>query len=545
MKHDARSTSGHRLFKWYQWLFTGLILLFIWVGCFSALYVENQHNQQRESQALVQNFNRSLILLIEPMVLADDRVSLNYLFNELTDQQLIQGLRLTLPNGETIARAGNLQHAQQQRPVLHEGKPIAQLTVATQSITATGVASPLLWTFGGGLLALLLNIWLLIKLAALKTPRQRPDDSRPADQSFSTRLRQQLSSEAEEPEPVHLDTPITEDEAAPEPFFVNDDPDDPNPEQLLKTLNDSAEPTPPKEETASSPAPEDKSATVTGNSNRELIELLRPEHRPPLMPHFTPNEANTEVEADIEFEERTNSADVTPEPSEEEQERQQRIRAQLTGAHNEEQLDLYTLEHQLELILSPMEAGYLLLIDTNCSLSGNLEQSEREYLLRVYRTLANSVARIYNGAIEIRENGDIELLFTEAEADDSHGINALCSGVLFTQLYRQYNHSRLQQMKPVINLHTALVRGAHAKLERMYEEAHFLTRTTANNDLISHTALTEAPQLKQTLLTEADVRREDEDKVLILKLTPAYQSLLEKQARHLLIKLKEREQGSV
>ena len=116
--------------------------------------------------------------------------------------------------------------------------------------------------------------------------------------------------------------------------------------------------------------------------------------------------------------------------------------------------------------------------------------------------------------------------------------------MLFTHLYQQYNQSQIRAFKPVINLQMALVRGARDQIERMQQEAHFLTRTTQSNALISHTALTEAPRLKESLLQQADIRREDEDKVLILSLNDAYQPLLEKQARHLLGKLNERQQGS-
>ncbi len=87
----------------------------------------------------------------------------------------------------------------------------------------------------------------------------------------------------------------------------------------------------------------------------------------------------------------------------------------------------------------------------------------------------------------------------------------------------------------------ALVRGKAEKLERLLEEARFLTRTTQSNELISHTALTEAPDLKRTLLDGASIRREDEDKVLVLQISKSYQDLLEKQSRHLMIKLSQRE----
>jgi len=121
-------------------------------------------------------------------------------------------------------------------------------------------------------------------------------------------------------------------------------------------------------------------------------------------------------------------------------------------------------------------------------------------------------------------------------------VNAVCSAMLFTHLYKQYNQSQIRAFRPVMNLHMALVRGSRERVDRMQEEAHFLTRTIQSNELISHTALTEAPLLKESLLQSADIRREDEDKVLILSVSESYQALLEKQARHLLSKLSERQQ---
>jgi hypothetical protein len=75
----------------------------------------------------------------------------------------------------------------------------------------------------------------------------------------------------------------------------------------------------------------------------------------------------------------------------------------------------------------------------------------------------------------------------------------------------------------------------------MKEEALFLTRTTQSNDLISHTALTEATHLKSTLLQQAHIQRVEEDKVLIQSMGDSYQDLLRKQAIHLLRKQDEDE----
>jgi hypothetical protein len=206
---------------------------------------------------------------------------------------------------------------------------------------------------------------------------------------------------------------------------------------------------------------------------------------------------------------------------------------------NEEQLDLYSLEQELDLILSPDNAGYLILIDTTSAHSPNLDSEELSQIRRTYRTLANSVARIYYGKVEALGD-DLLIRFEIPKSDDSHGVNALCSALLFNLLYRSYNQSRSKQNLPLLNVHIAVVRGQLDRFGHMLDEARFLTRSTKSGAVISHTALSEAPELKSTLLTQADVRREDEDKVLINSVERRHQTLLEKQARYLLAKLADR-----
>jgi hypothetical protein len=86
------------------------------------------------------------------------------------------------------------------------------------------------------------------------------------------------------------------------------------------------------------------------------------------------------------------------------------------------------------------------------------------------------------------------------------------------------------------------VRGQVNRLDRTSDEARFLTRSTKSDRLISHTALTEVPDLKASVLEEGEIKREDEDKVLIMGLGKSYQELLDKQARYLLAKLAQQAQ---
>ncbi|MCO4758584.1 MAG: hypothetical protein KC477_11200, partial [Oceanospirillaceae bacterium] len=211
----------------------------------------------------------------------------------------------------------------------------------------------------------------------------------------------------------------------------------------------------------------------------------------------------------------------------------------LQRGRDEEQLDLYSFEHEMELMLTAENAAYMLYIDATSAHTEYADAAEREELLKIYHQLANQVAHIYSGQLEINPNGDMQVLFSEPLEDDAHGVNALCSGLLFVLLYKGFNQQRIGQFKPVLNLHIALVRGHRSKPQILQEESRFLTRTTQSNELISHTALTEAPDIKRALLKDADIRREDEDKVLIHKVEKRYQTLFEKQSNHLLTKLKQ------
>ncbi|MBR9885420.1 MAG: hypothetical protein GYB21_17970, partial [Oceanospirillales bacterium] len=287
------------------------------------------------------------------------------------------------------------------------------------------------------------------------------------------------------------------------------------------------------------------------DDNRELVELLKPSRDQERMPPFMPSpsrdpDSDEAIAPDMDDTDQVEFDDTDQEPTTASSRDTSRPRLSIVTplGSQEEQLGLYTLEHELELMLGSDEAGYLFLIDASSAHSENLEEDERVQLMKPYRTLANSVAHIYSGRVEPTPEGDLKLFFDTPKESDGHGINALCASMLFTNLYRHYNQQRIRQFKPVINLHLALVRGHYQKLERMLEEARFLTRTTESNELITHTALTEAPDLKATLLEGADIRREDEDKVLLIRIAKSYQELLEKQARHLLAKLQSREQAN-
>ncbi len=294
------------------------------------------------------------------------------------------------------------------------------------------------------------------------------------------------------------------------------------------------------------PAPADSTAVTTEAARTEptletqsLVSLLRPDLHDRSMPQFQPSPSgidNADPEDEMpDFEETTHPSGFQPghpEPS-----FPQTPNPLTTERGKEEQLSLYTMEHELELALTPDDAGYCLYIDTSAH-AGNVEEVERQQLLRMYTRLAGQTAALYNGNISELNNGDMFIRFDRALPDDSHGINALCASVLFNLLYKGFNQSRIRAFQPALNLRMSLARGQRTKDQLLLEEARFLTHTTQSNELISHTALTESTILKGKLLKQADIRREDEDKVLIISLTEKVQQLLIKQTEQLLAKLK-------
>ncbi|WP_432696796.1 hypothetical protein ACQUQP_00030 [Marinobacterium sp. YM272] len=557
------------------------------------LFYSAERNAEQEARDYGQNIGRATAILIQPLLLADDRISLNYVFNELNKQPQLNGLNLIDANRLPVAVAGSQSGLRQTLELSRDDERLGELTLWVEpEYSRTMLLNQLMEAGALGLATLiltLLTLWFTLKRNARPAVPEATDfrtlatDVAPGFDAYIDDEDDELRT-ATGPEPYRRDTQVSPAQSEPRGSddalafedlsgdALDDDPDEPlsfadeapdvaykkAPEdraeitdfepQLnswLKPMDNQAERESPTVDEPGTEQLEPQAATAAETSdrddNRELVELLRPSRGRQGMPPFTPQDHRDEdsdeaIAPDMDQVEFDDSAEAQP------AEKPRLSVVKPLGSRAEEQLGLYTLEQELELMLQAKDAGYLFLIDATSARSENISEEERQQLLRPYRTLANSVAHIYSGRVEPGQDGDLQLFFDEPKDDDSHGINALCSAMLFSYLYRHYNQHRIRQFKPVINLHLALVRGRHERLDRLQEEAHFLTRTTESNELISHTALTESPELKATLLENADIRREDEDKVLILKVAKSYQDLLEKQARHLLSKLQSREQ---
>ncbi|MDI3323019.1 hypothetical protein QKW35_01405 [Pontibacterium granulatum] len=459
----------------------------VFLGCLllggGYLWFASNQQAEAETRGLGHSLAKQTTFLIRPLILADDRISTNYLLQELAELEHVTGLQLTDAQDQVIARAGENEGISIQRQMVQQERRIGTLTLWL-------APKPLQQVMQRQLLLALLIALISASLTAIVLWYR----CRAADDAMS--LAQGEVSE---------DTPVDEPE-------------------------------------------EERQAT----ENRDLVELLRPEPAQPT-PQLAPTHSTEAEEAPAdadEYAETDTEVDTTAIELEEQpltQKAQQPVAKEnplRRRGRDEEQLTLYSFEHEMELMLTAEDAAYLLYIDATSAHAEYADASERDELLAIYTQLAAQVAHIYSGQLEILKNGDLQINFTVPVEKDAHGINALCAGLLFVLLYKGFNKQRIGQFQPVMNLHIALVRGHKGKPAILQEESRFLTRTTQSNELISHTALTEAPDIKRALLKDADIRREDEDKVLIHKVEKRYQTLFEKQCNHLLTKLKQQAEST-
>ena len=568
-------------------LIFSLLALFTLMG-----FAEQRASQEAQRQA--ERLGNSVQVILNPLVLADDRVSMNYIANQLVADPVLSGIKLTDQNRLTLAIAGSPSEYVVTREFSPNGERLGELTLWVDPVPGLQALKSQLFLTGAAFLISVLIGFIAYKVSLRLANRTEPtpfaetlrqelsepelptdshtDTSEPFAEEPDTDQAPETQSEIAEdaevseedsdqipefPEPKNESEPAREEDADPDAPISFSDLDPKEEDEIVRSnleswLTDQAAAR--AEETSETddaisvhpalqqpdvPVPTLKSyvATQVKNPDEEpevdLIELLRPEHDSDTMPKFVPSPMKPEDSESLEEPESEEIEIISPvaQPT--------TPKSRKLPIITEEQLDLYTLEQELDLMLPASEAGYLILIDSTSAHSAHLELEEARQIRRTYRTLANSVARIYHGEVgAIGE--DIEIRFANPDEEDHQGINAICAALLFNILYRSYNQSRIKQMAPVLNLHIALVRGQVQRFTQLLDEARFLTRSTQTNHLISHTALTEATELKTGLLEDADLKREDEDKVLIVKVEKRHQTLLEKQARYLLAKLAER-----
>lgn len=466
-------------------LLGGLLLASLYLG-----YVTGRvaaHQIQNQGQLLGQQ----TVNLVRPALLAADPVSLNFVLNQQAEHPFIEAIILTDTKDRLLGRAGQtsvdglikqeITIAQQEQPLafleLHLNPEPYHYQLNTLMIQALIL----------GLIVIILTL-----LGLWQWLRRQPDST--------------TNPAQDEPRPPVAEPPLLTPEPAPaSPALKKADPQD-----------------------------------EKQQDNEQLVDLLKPADDAPEMPEFAPfNEQKDSSIPVIPTPEQAKPVieeiSLTPKPAEK---AGTRLKNPLfENDKHEVQLDLYALEQELELIMAADQAGYLLYLDLSSGHSDNISPGELEEMQEYYSRMLDMVIAIYQGEAARISNGDLQLAFLKPHKDDSHGVNAVCASQLFNRLYKLFNQQRIRQMKPVLNLHMALVRGHHRKLPRLQEEARHLTQSTDSNELITHTALSEAPDLKVSLLAGADIQRAEEDKVLIRAVNDNYQKLLDKQARHLLKKL--------
>jgi len=499
-------------------LLTAVIMFLCIFSSSVFLYAFTQNQARSNTQEQVNILANQAKVTLSPMLLVKDTLSMNFYLKTLTQTKLVAGAMLVDSKDNTIARAGTPNNAAQKLPLFSNQLSIGELTLFINDHHSAHFFNRLLWLFA--ILATASGIITLLTIAyfAKKIMREFSQQYKPLlEHRFSLELAQAQSPKEQSdiaPPNDHKEQPNSHHATAISLAIVDL-------ESSNTTTVDS------QRNTAQQREP---------SENKALVSLLKPDAQE-RMPHFKP--FNNQLEAEPTQTKKSKLIKTEIELTEsilpvEKPVIEKRLDNPLFRPHpHEEQLDLYSLEHQTELNLSAMDAAYVLFIDCSSGRAVIENAEEHNALLSQYRKLITLVIGIYGGQMELLANGDIRVMFDEPSSDDSHGIKALCAAKLFNQLYKYYNHRQITRMQHTLNLQTSLVRGNRDKIELLREESHFLTRTTQSNELISHTPLSEVSVLKETLLDSAKTERREEDKILILSLSTKYQELLEKQARHL------------
>ena len=491
----------------------GLLL----AGVYLSLVAERIAAQQTQQQGEL--LGQQTVTLIKPALLAADPVSLNFILNQLVRQPHIDAIRLTDTKERVLGRAGESSESND----LHLNITIQQQKQTLAFLELQLNSAPYLQQLNNLLIQASILAFIVIILALIgcwflinqtKAPSRKPDDKQD--------LKPVSAGANNEPETEAIISKPTLTSNAYDPEADSDLKQAP----ALAT-SELSEPL-----TLTIPRPNSSSE----QDDEQLVDLLRPSDDAPQMPGFAPfteHKQNDKAELQTSPQQHpiVEEIDIAPQP------RPKTKNPLFENAKHEVQLDLYAFEQELELIVAAENAGYLLYLDLATGHSDNIQSDELHELQEYYYRMLDMVIAIYQGEAARISNGDLQLAFLKPHKDDSHGINAICASQLFNRLYKLFNQQRIRQLKPVLNLHMALVRGHHKKLPRLQEEARYLTRSTDSNELITHTALSEAPDLKVSLLAGAGIQRAEEDKVLIVTVNENYQKLLDKQAQHLLNKL--------
>lgn len=563
----TKQSSNHAIisFRHPAVLISWLVLIATLLLSSGYLWLSVQKQSLEQSRDLGTALARQITLTLRPLVLAEDRISLNFVLQQMGETEQINGAHLLTGEGETLGKAGTEQGVLIRRTIVQEETTIATLSLW---INEDSVKAPMLALLTNASVLLILSLLTavigfflgltLIKRAQYETLIKEdyptlepalPEQTLPKVPEIST------LTESSPVEEVASSTLSTEEPSVTPEVTIN---------TPAETINTAAEANietveqqriDPKTDLNLEPTPPAETAVV--QSNKDLVDLLKADKVD--SPRFSPVRdqgfAQVSVEEDeIELTEypyevmlddgdtqRFDMDDLQNEPDTELEESTPQ-HAEALSAEKSNPLTLLTEKYAdsdltdpaIKQAVSPEDAAYLLLVDATSAHSAHISAEERTSLIGGYKKLLEEAISVCSGNLEQNTEGDLLVRFTQPNEADEQGLRALCCAMLFNRLYRQFNQHQIRNSQPTLNLPTAIARGHIDQAGRLLEEARYLTQSTESNDLISHTALVEAEVLEATLLEGGELKRIEEDKVLILKLNPGYENWLTKQTDHLL-----------
>ena len=485
-------------------------------------------------------------ILLAPLTANEDRVSINYILNEITQHPYIKGMRITDTQESVLGLSGNQQGALSSINLSRNDEFLGKLDIwsdETELLTLLDRQRSVM-ALGAGITLLVVLIFLLVFLrprtisqdSTKKAHDNNEDNSnlkkskvRIDDDSLPNIASSAITKPAHTPvKPIITETQEQEADTSIEIEHTEDESNQP---KLIAQRDSTAD---------LQFAPINLSAAEVNLNDYELVSLLRPERDNHQIPKFNPSATNNKTdERDLDKFDHTplielEELDSNPEPDP----LNKQISNSLLSALDDNTIPthLFTFEQELEMALPAAEASYLLLI-TPSKDESFIDEDEYQNLLDTYNNLAKSVSTTYSGRIDNTDKTSIKIFFDRPKEDDSHGVNAVCAAMLFICICEKYNHARSNLFQPTLKFHSSLVRGNSRNLDLLVNEAKFLIASSQPDELISHTPLTESVPLKDTLLKDAQIRREGEDRVTLLQISQSYHELFEKQSKHILNQL--------
>src|SRR5210317_2061276 len=107
----------------------GLTLLVLMLAALATLYLLAKSQASEHAQAQAERLANSVETLLTPLMLADDRVSLNFVANQLVGDPSLRGIRLTDSQSLAVAVAGEPAELKLIRQITPNGELLGELTL--------------------------------------------------------------------------------------------------------------------------------------------------------------------------------------------------------------------------------------------------------------------------------------------------------------------------------------------------------------------------------------------------------------------------------